>query len=188
VGSEKFKSGTRLEFVCGQRALRASRALRDAVSGGVRLLSVLPEELPSAIEKLQAASKTQQKTHEALHERLATHEASALAEKGQKIGGVTLVAEALAGWDASGLKKLASAITSKPGMVAVLMTSESPSLVVVARSQDLALDTGAVLKTLLDRFGGKGGGKGSMAQGGGLSGATADILAAAREAATKESL
>jgi alanyl-tRNA synthetase len=66
------------------------------------------------------------------------------------------------------------------------MTSESPSLVVVARSQDLSLDTGAVLKTLLDRFGGKGGGKGSMAQGGGLNGATADILEAAREAATKE--
>jgi alanyl-tRNA synthetase len=188
VGSEKFKGGTRLEFVCGQRALRAYRALRDAVSGGVRLLSVLPEELPSAIEKLQAASKAQQKTQEALHERLAVHEASALAAKGQKIGGLTLVAEALAGWDAGGLKKLASAITSKPGMVAVLMTSESPSLVVVARSQDLALDTGLLLKTLLDRFGGKGGGKGSMAQGGGLSGATADMLAAAREAVTKESL
>ena len=186
VGFEKFKGGTRLEFVCGRRALRAYRGLRDAVNGGVRLLSVLPEELPSAIEKLQTASKAQQKTHEALHARLATHEASALAAKGQKIGSVTLVAEALLGWDASGLKKLASAITSNPGMVVVLVTSESPSLVVVARSQDLALDTGTVLKALLERFGGKGGGKGSMAQGGGLSGATADILAAGREAAFPE--
>jgi alanyl-tRNA synthetase len=80
------------------------------------------------------------------------------------------------------LKKLASAITSDPGIVAVLITEESPSLVVVARSQDLALDTGVVLKKLLDRFGGKGGGKGSMAQGGGLSGSPQEILSAAKEA------
>ena len=182
VGSERFKGGARLEFVCGQRALRAYRGLKDAVSGGVRLLSVLPEELPAAIEKLQTASRIQQKTQNALRERLAVHEAAALAARGQRVGLVTLVAEALSGWDANGLKKLASAVTSDPGMVAVLITAESPSLVVVARSQDLTLDTGAVLKKLLDRFGGKGGGKGSMAQGGGLSGSPQDIVAAAREA------
>jgi alanyl-tRNA synthetase len=182
VGSERFKGGTRLEFVCGQRMLRAYRGLRDAVSGSVRQLSVLPDELPSAIEKLQTAGKAQQKANDALHERLAVYEASALSAKGQKAGGVTLVAEALSGWDANGLKKLASAITSNPGMVVVLITAEAPSLAVVARSQDLSLDTGAVLKALLERFGGKGGGKGSMAQGGGLTGAPADILNAAKEA------
>ena len=181
TGSERFKGGIRVEFVCGGRALRAYRGLKDAVGGSVRLLSVLPEELPSAIEKLQNASRSQQKAQEALHERLAGHEAAALAAKGQNVGGVTLVAEALPGWDANGLKKLASAVTSNAGMVAVLITAESPSLVVVARSQDVTLDTGAVLKKLLDRFGGKGGGKGSMAQGGGLVGAPQDILAAARE-------
>jgi alanyl-tRNA synthetase len=67
-------------------------------------------------------------------------------------------------------------------MVAVLITSESPSLAIVARSQDLSLDAGAVLRALLDRFGGKGGGKGAMAQGGGLNGSPAEILAAARQA------
>jgi alanyl-tRNA synthetase len=182
VGSERFKGGTRVEFVCGQRALRAYRGLRDAVGGGARLLSVLPEELPVAIEKLQAASKTQQKASEALQELLAGHEALTLAAKGQKIGDVTLVAEALSGWDANGLRKLASAITSNPGMVAVLITAESPSLVVVARSQDVTLDTGIILKKLLDRFGGKGGGRGSMAQGGGLTGSPQEILSAAKEA------
>jgi alanyl-tRNA synthetase len=35
---------------------------------------------------------------------------------------------------------------------------------------------------LLTRFGGKGGGRPDVAQGGGLSGSMADILAAAREA------
>jgi alanyl-tRNA synthetase len=178
AGAERFKGGMRVEFVCGGRALRAYRGLKEAIGGSVRLLSVLPEELPSAIEKLQNASRAQQKAHEALLERLAMHEALALAGKGRKIGSSTLVAEALSGWDSNGLKKLASAITSNPGMVAALMTTESPALVVVARSSDLHLDVGAVLKKLLDRFGGKGGGKGSMAQGGGLNGDPQEILRA----------
>src|SRR5688572_11751498 len=54
-GSERFKGGLRVEFVCGNRALKAFRSLKNSVSGSVRLLSVLPEELPSAIEKLQTA-------------------------------------------------------------------------------------------------------------------------------------
>lgn len=181
LGSERFKGGVRVEFVCGSRALRVHRSLREVVTGGVRLLSVLPGDLPSAIEKLQAASKSQQKTQQALQDQLAVHEAKALATRGQKTGNVTLIAEAVAGWDANGLKKLASAITSSPDFVAVLITADSPSLIVVARSANLTLDAGAVLRTLLDRFGGKGGGKGAMAQGGGLNGSTQDILAAAHE-------
>ena len=63
----------------------------------------------------------------------------------------------------------------------MLLTSESPSLIVVARSQDLPLDTGAILKKLIERFGGKGGGKGAMAQGGGLDRRAAGDLSMRRE-------
>jgi alanyl-tRNA synthetase len=47
---EKFRGGMRLEFVCGARALREFRVLRDAVAGSLRFLSVAPQDLPSAIE------------------------------------------------------------------------------------------------------------------------------------------
>ncbi len=184
AGAERFKGGMRIEFVCGARALSSYRALKDTVSGSVRLLSVLPEALPSAIEKLQTTGRAQQKSQDALYERLAEHEAAALAAKGETVDGVTRIVEALPGWDAGGLKRLASMLVSAPGRMAVLMTAEMPALIVVARSQDLTLDTGAVLKRLIDRFGGKGGGKGSMAQGGGLNGDPKEILAAARQALT----
>jgi alanyl-tRNA synthetase len=183
AGTERFKGGLRVEFVCGGRALRAHRQLKESVSGGVRLLSVLPEELPAAIEKLQAANRSQQKAQQALQERLAVHEAAALAARGRAVGAVTVVAEAVSGWDAAGLKKLAAAIASNPGMIAILITTESPSQVVVARSQDVAIDAGDVLKTLIGRFGGKGGGKGAMAQGGGLAGPPEEMLTTARNAA-----
>jgi alanyl-tRNA synthetase len=180
TGAERFKGGLRVEFVCGGRAVRTFRALKNSVSGSVRLLSVLPDELPSAIEKLQATGRSQQKSQEGLYERLAAHEAASLASSGEKIGTVNVVAAAVSGWDANGLKKLASSIAAKPATVAVLITTESPALIVVSRSQDLALDTGILLKNLIDRFGGRGGGKGAMAQGGGLTGESRAILDAAR--------
>jgi len=180
AGVERFKGGLRIEFVCGGRALRAYRSLRTSVSGSVRLLSVLPDDLPSAIEKLQTAGRTQQKSQEGLYERLAAHEAASLLSTSEKIGAVSVVAAPVTGWDANGLKKLASSIVSKPTAIAVLVTTESPSLVVVARSQDLSIDTGAVLGALIDQFGGRGGGKGTLAQGGGLTGEPRAILDAAR--------
>jgi alanyl-tRNA synthetase len=181
AGVERFKGGLRVEFVCGGRAARTFRALKNSVSGSVRLLSVLPDELPSAIEKLQAAGRSQQKSQEGLYERLAAHEAASLTSSAEKVGAVNVVASAVSGWDANGLKKLASSIVGKPATVAVLITTESPALIVVSRSQDLALDTGVLLKDLIDRFGGRGGGKGAMAQGGGLAGEPRAILDAARD-------
>lgn len=182
AGFERFKGGLRVEFVCGGRALRAYRSLKSSVGGSVRLLSVLPDELPSAIEKLQTAGRNQQKSQEGLYERLAAHEAASLASSAEKVGAANVVTAAVSGWDANGLKKLASSIAAKPATIAVLLTNESPTLVVVARSQDLSLDTGAILKVLIDQFGGRGGGKGAMAQGGGLVGDSRAILDAARAA------
>jgi alanyl-tRNA synthetase len=186
-GFERFKGGLRVEFVCGVRALRAYRSLKNAVGGSVRLLSVLPDDLPSAIEKLQTAGRIQQKSQEGLYERLAAHEAAILAASGERIGAADVVAVAVSGWDANGLKKLASSLVAKPATIAVLITTESPTLAVVARSQDLAIDTGAVLKILIDRFGGRGGGKGAMAQGGGLVGEPRVILDAARDEISRQS-
>ncbi len=181
TGFERFKGGLRVEFVCGGRALEAYRALQTAMDGSIRLLSVLPEELPSAIEKLQAAARNQQKAQDVLQERLAVHEAASLAASGGESGGRTFVGVPVAGGDAAGLKRLASAVVNRPATVAVLLTADAPSLIAIGRSQDLSFDAGAVMKHLIDRFGGRGGGRGPMAQGGGLSGEPRAILDAARE-------
>jgi alanyl-tRNA synthetase len=182
TGAERFKGGQRIEFSCGNRALRAYREVKDAISSSVRLLSVLPSELPTAIEKLQASGRTQAKEQEALYDRLVVHEAEALAARAHRLATVAVVAETVPGWDANGLKKLASAVTAKPGTAVVLLKPDAPTLIVVARSQDVSIDAGDVLKKLIAQFGGKGGGRGAMAQGGGLAGPPDEILAAARQA------
>ena len=179
--SERFRGGSRITFVCGSRALRAFRGYRDAVAGAVRVLSVLPHELPSAVERAQLDAKDLRKTVSRLQGELAGHEASRLLEDAALVGDRRVVVQALEGWDAAGLKAIASSLVAQGGVVAVLVSAGNPIAVVVARSQDAALDSSKGLRMLLDRFGGRGGGRPELAQGAGLAGTIEDILAAARE-------
>ena len=55
------------------------------------------------------------------------------------------------------------------------------SLIVIARSSDVALDSGAMLRSVVERHGGKGGGRPELAQGGGIFAPAADVMQSARE-------
>jgi alanyl-tRNA synthetase len=182
AGSERFKGGTRVEFLCGGRALAGFHALGDSVAASVRLLSVLPAELPAAIDRMQTDARELRRQLKDTQTRLAGHEAAALAGRAEPVGSARMVVAALAGWDTNGLKTIAAAIAARPGHLAVLLGTDVPSALVVARSADVALDSAAILKQLTAQFGGKGGGKPELAQGGGLQGDVAAMLAAARKA------
>lgn len=179
---EKFRGGTRVEFLCGGRVLQRFRVWRDALSATMRHLSVAPEELAAGIERLQNDSKMLQRTLRGLQERLATHEAAALVAGGRRSGDRMIVVQAMHGWDAGGLKALASvAAASEPRAAIALFSKTTPALVVVARGKDAAVDAGAILRQLIEKFGGKGGGKADLAQGGGLTGDSDDLVRFARE-------
>jgi alanyl-tRNA synthetase len=177
ASSEKFRGGTRIEFVCGGRALRAWRSVKDATSGALQLLSVHQSELPDAIGRLQAEGKTAARTIRDLQSRLAVHEAERLVAEAPA---GRVVVEALEGWDQNGLKAVASAITRQSGYAVALIGAPSPSSVIVARSADATVDAAGVLRQLIAQFGGKGGGRPELAQGGGLQGDPKEIAAAAR--------
>jgi alanyl-tRNA synthetase len=177
---EKFRGGTRVGFLCGGRALNGYRALRDCVAESIRRLSVAPGELPAGIERLQNECKALERSLKAMQGKLASSEADALASRAETRGSLRVVVEAIEGWDQSGLKAIAAAIAARPGHVAVLFGSPAPSFVVVARAADAPVDCADVLKQLTSRFGGKGGGRPELAQGGGLTAAASDLVSAAR--------
>jgi alanyl-tRNA synthetase len=177
---ERFRGGTRVEFLCGVRALRGYRTLRTSVADSIRLLSVLPVELPAAIDRQQAEARDLKRRLKELHTALAAFEADALAAKAEASSGVAVVATAMEGWDANGLKLVASQIAARPAHIAILISSPPPAALVVARSADVRADCAAILQALTARFGGKGGGRPELAQGGGLTGGPDEILAAAR--------
>jgi alanyl-tRNA synthetase len=192
-GAERFKGGMRVTFACGARALRAFRTYRDAVAGGVRLLSVLPQELPAAIERLQGDAKDLRKAIGRFQESLASHEASRLLASAPVVNGRHMVVETLDGWDAAGLKAVASALMASAAasggrsleeggrpIGAVLLSTSSPTFVVVATTAAGSLDANRILRELTARFGGRGGGRADLAQGGGLTGSLEEMKALAR--------
>jgi alanyl-tRNA synthetase len=180
AGSERFRGGTRIEFLCGGRALDGYRSLRNSVVESTRLLSVLPSELPAAIGRIQTEAKDLKKQLKDAHGRLAAFEASALADGAERHGEILLTVQTLEGWDPNGLKTIAASIAERPGHVVVLLGSPAPAAIVVARASNVALDSGSIVKELAAKFGGKGGGKPELAQGGGLQGDIREILEAAR--------
>lgn len=176
IGSwERFKGGSRIEFVCGLRALRAHAALRDIVAATIRLVSVMPEELPSAIERMQSEARESRRAVKDAQSKLAGFEAAALAAAAEAVGGTRVVVAALEGWDAAGLKSIASAVAQNDGHLCVLFSTPAPSAVVIARGPNVTTDCATLLKNLTAAFGGKGGGRADLAQGGGLQ-AAPDLL------------
>jgi alanyl-tRNA synthetase len=178
-GWEKLRGGSRVEFLCGNRVVQRFRLWRDALSAMQKHLSVPAIEMAPSIERMQEDSKGLQRIIRGFQEKLAAHEASALLAKGQ------VIVEVIEGWDAQGIKSIAVAATSaSPEAVVVLFTASTPAQVVIARGASAGVDAGALLKQLAAKFGGKGGGKPDLAQGGGLNAASADLMAAARSIVT----
>jgi alanyl-tRNA synthetase len=182
LSAERVRGGIRVEFVCGGRALKCLRTFGDAVAGCIRHVSVSPEALPAALERLQAENKEHRKAARDLQERLAGYEAAALAAGAEEVNGVRQVVRALDGRDQNALRSMALSISGTSGFQVALFTTVPPYMAVFARSKDGKSDCAAALKALLATFGGRGGGKPELALGGGLSGDLAQILAAARAA------
>src|SRR5262249_45251552 len=177
AGWERFKGGQRVEFLCGGRALHRLRTTRDILGAGVRLLSVLPAEMPAAIQRLQADAKDQKRVMTVLQEGLARFRAEALVAAAEPIGAVRAILRAVDA-DANGLKSLAAAAADRPGLAIVLVSTTRPALVVAARSADApVVSAQKIVAALTAKFGGRGGGRPELAQAGGLDAGADAILA-----------
>jgi alanyl-tRNA synthetase len=185
TGTEKVKGGLRVSFVCGRRALDQLRLLRDAVSGSLRALSVLPAELPDAVRRLQADSKALRKRAADLQVSLSAHEADRLLAQAAQQEPAAIVAAVMDGWEATGLRAIASSLIARAPVQVALASGEQQVSVVVAQSSG-GPSAADVVVGLTARFGGRGGGNAELAQAGGLSGPAAAVVQAAREAMKPE--
>jgi alanyl-tRNA synthetase len=166
TGWERFKGGVRVSFVCGRRALRSHRALRDIVAAGTRALSVTPPELAAQIERLQQAGRDLERTVTRLEDECVRYRAAELRLAVETIGGSSVVIRQTADGDAAALKKLAQAVVGDSDIVAVMVGSGDPAPVAIARGPRGTADAGALIKALTTTLGGRGGGRPEAAQAG----------------------
>ena len=166
IATEKVRGGTRLTFVCGERAERAGRADRGALTEAARLLGVGAGDVPVHVARLVEANRRLSREAGALRHELAGLRTPAWRAAARTVGGWRVVLREEPDADAGALKAMAQAVVGEPGFVAVFVGGGSPASIVVARSADVPLDAAAFVKALAGSMGGRGGGRPELAQGG----------------------
>jgi alanyl-tRNA synthetase len=165
--TEKTRQGWRVDFVCGKRAVATARHDYAVLAESGSLLSSHIWDIPRQIRKLQDESRASRKELEHSMEELADSYAARLLAETAEHNGRKFVVRIFADRDLSFIKLLAQRLTRQSvGVVAFLgVTSGQPALV-FAQSPGQPFDMGALMKEILARFGGRGGGSKDMAQGG----------------------
>jgi alanyl-tRNA synthetase len=170
TGLERAKKQTRVQFICGARVLRYARAANRALESISQTISAPPLETANAVRGFWDEYQASRKRIEELESRLMDYEAAefpvqnGLATGTFKNRGIEKV------------KLLAQKICSRPGTIALLADEGDQLRVVFARSADTTADMNALLKKTIEKFGGRGGGRPNLAQGGGFVADSAQIV------------
>lgn len=170
-GAERFKGGARLTFLCGMRAVERHRLLARTLDLAARQVSQAPLDVPAAITRLLEEGRELRRALDTARERLSALEAQALAASFERVGALDVLVRVVSDVDPAGLRRLATSLVETPGRVVVLLGGASPHALVVCRSAGLStVDAGALARGIVAAAGGKAGGRGELAQGGGVPG------------------
>lgn len=162
---EKVRRATRIEFICGQRAVRRARADFEALSAMAQGQSCSIDELPAIVAAQVEQLKGVEGERKRLDAELATYRARARYDDAvPDASGTRWVTERRRSGRADDSRSLALAVCALPRSVFVGVVDEPPSLLVAA-SADSGIDAGAALKGALATTGGRGGGSPRLAQG-----------------------
>jgi alanyl-tRNA synthetase len=172
VGAEKYKGGTRISFVCGHRALEALARRRRTLDDLVSVLSAPHQDLVETARKVKDDLAESDRKSRGLLERALEGEARRLLDEARAAAAPTpdetpVIVAAYDGWPAGDLRTLATRLVALAPCVALLGSRADKVHLVFAQSDGLPHDIPALLRAALESLGGRGGGKGNVAQGGG---------------------
>ena len=183
LGHERYKSGSRVRFVCGERAVAAFRARASALNQVGTLLSSPLEDLPASVARLQEKLVETTRRGREMAERALRGEAARLLGAA---GSPAVVAAVYEGWPADDLRALAQHLVGGGTCVALLASRAEKVHLVFAQSEGLPHDVPALLRQALAEIGGRGGGRGNLAQGGSDSAAGLEAALARAERTVRE--
>lgn len=167
---ERLKGNTRVEFVCGARALRAARRDFLTLSEAGRALSGSPEQVAALVVRQAEELRGSLRAREKLIGRVAEYRARELAQAAPEAAGRKIIQRIFAAEDLAEARMIAHAVQKLPSAVALLGVAGrgTATTLLLAQSTGGPADMGALLKRTVAEFHGKGGGSRDFAQGGGV--------------------
>ena len=164
---EKVRQGWRIEFVAGQLAVSTARRDFTTLTETAALFSAHLYDLPQQARKSLDEIKSLRKQREQSLDELAAAHAAALLAETPEANGRKLVVCTLADRELNFIKLLAQKLTRlAPNAVALVATASPQPSLVFAQSAGQPFDMGALMKEIMSKLGGRGGGSKDMAQGG----------------------
>lgn len=160
---EKIRGNTRIEFVCGLRAVRRARSDFRTLSEIGRLVSVPSEEAAAVVAAQIEKAKSLEKNCVRMAAELAKREGAELyASTAPDAEGTRRVTQRGPVDDAMRARAQAFVAGSKAVFLAI---SENPPSVLLAASADSGVHAGERVKAAVTSAGGRGGGNQTLAQG-----------------------
>jgi alanyl-tRNA synthetase len=195
--SERVRQGTRVEFVCGERAVRMARRDYSALSEAAALFSAqlwdVPEQIRKSIEESKLLRKQKDDALDQLAEVMALAALQNQPHNDQpETSGRKIVVRVFSDRDINFAKLFAQKVTrAATPAIALVASTVDPTGLVFAQTPAQAsggatgstADMGALLKQVLSSVGGRGGGSRDFAQGGVPAGSTVNVEQLLREAA-----
>src|SRR6202171_1877043 len=161
----KVRQDWRVEFVCGRRAERAARGDFQWLRQTAEKLSCAAEDVVSAASRALAERDANFKNFRAVVQRLAEAEATlALQSAPPGANGFRVVSRVFEGVPADYLGFFGTAFAKSEKAIAILATAEGGHLL-FAQHPSAGKDMNALLKEVLEKVGGKGGGTRDFARG-----------------------
>lgn len=165
---ERAKRMTRVQFVCGGRALRDYRAANQTATSVARRLSVGRDEASEAVARLSEEHRQLGRRARALVELAIQAEAQELFDATPVMHNRRIILHVFDDRDFDDVKLLAHRLVTYDGVLVLLATRmREMARLVFARSADLPVEVHTLLHAACEKLGGRGGGKADFAQGGG---------------------
>jgi alanyl-tRNA synthetase len=162
---EKVRKATRVEFLCGARAIARARADYDSLAGMAQGLSCSVDELPALVPALADQLKASDAERRKLEGEVAASRARARHEAlPEGSDGLRRLVERRPAGKADDVRAFALAFAGLPRAVYASVVQDPPSIL-LATSEDSTIDAGKALKEALSAVGGRGGGGPRLAQG-----------------------
>jgi len=168
VKTERVNQRVRIHFVAGCQALGYFQKVQEALQQAGALLETGLEEMPSVLGRKLEQLKSSQAELEALRASLLSAEANQLAATAQSLGAFRLVTATFHSRAAADLRGLALKLREVEDLVSLLASYDGGKLSLVAAcAPGVGVDARELLQKHLVRFGLRGGGDKTLAQGGG---------------------
>ncbi len=175
---EKYKKATRIEFLCGTKAIEEMLKRDNYLNKICKLLSSNEEDAYKGIEKLNNKLNEVNKENRRLEEIISNYEIKAMIEEAEKINNMSVVVKIYENKTMNYINKIANKIGEKDDVVGlfVLINNDKLNLLFTCSKNLENLDMNDLLKDSIKLVDGKGGGSKVLAQGGGKNNGNIDSL------------